>query len=143
MVAGRHTSDNVLSEGENMANAKKAGEFSFKATSVAYVLTEDGGGANHLDLDGTATGYGEVLGTLSLFGDGPMAQSGPASWVGTAYLDNGDLVESTGAGFFEKVGKHKWRVRSIMRGSTGAVFVTDGVISLKGRTYKGTMTPFE
>ena len=67
-----------------MANAKKAGEFSFKATSVAYVLTEDGGGANHLDLDGTATGYGEVLGTLSLFGDGPMAQSGPASWVGTA-----------------------------------------------------------
>jgi hypothetical protein len=126
-----------------MAEGKKSGEFSFKATSVAYVMTEDGGGANHLDLDGTASGYGEVLGTLSLFGDGPMAQSGPASWVGTAYLDNGDIVESTGTGFFERTGKHKWRVRSIMRGSTGLVYLTDGVISLKGRTYKGTMRLFD
>jgi hypothetical protein len=126
-----------------MAEGKKSGEFSFKATSVAYVMTEDGGGANQLDLDGTASGYGEVLGTLSLFGDGPMAQSGPASWVGTAYLDNGDIVESTGTGFFERSGKHKWRVRSIMRGSTGLVYLTDGVISLKGRTYKGTMRLFE
>jgi hypothetical protein len=84
-----------------------------------------------------------VLGTLSLFGDGPMAQSGPASWVGTAYLDNGDIIESTGTGFFERTGKHKWRVRSIMRGSTGLVYLTDGVISLKGRTYKGTMRLFE
>jgi len=126
-----------------MAEGKKSGEFSFKATSVAYVMTEDGGGANQLDLDGTASGYGEVLGTLSLFGDGPMAQSGPASWVGTAYLDNGDIVESTGTGFFERTGKHKWRVRSIMRGSTGLVYLTDGVISLKGRTYKGTMRLFE
>jgi len=126
-----------------MAEGKKSGEFSFKATSVAYVMTEDGGGANHLDLDGTASGYGEVLGTLSLFGDGPMAQCGPASWVGTAYLDNGDIVESTGTGFFERTGKHKWRVRSIMRGSTGLVYLTDGVISLKGRTYKGTMRLFD
>lgn len=126
-----------------MATGKKGGEFSFKATSVAYVMTEDGGGANHLDLDGTASGYGEVLGTLSLFGDGPMAQSGPASWVGTAYLENGDIIESTGSGFFERSGKHKWRVRSIMRGSTGLVCLTDGVISLKGRTYKGTMTLFD
>lgn len=126
-----------------MADGKKAGEFSFKATSVAYVMTEDGGGANHIDLDGTATGFGEVLGTMTLVGDAPMSQSGSTSWVGTAYLDNGDVVESTGAGFFERSGKHKWRVRSILRGSTGAVYVTDGVISLKGRTYKGTMTPFE
>ena len=126
-----------------MANGKKSGEFSFKATSVAYVMTEDGGGANHIDLDGTASGYGEVLGTLTLFGDGPMAQSGPASWVGTAYLDNGDIIESTGSGFFERTGKHKWRVRSIMRGSTGLVYLTDGVISLKGRTYKGKMTLFD
>jgi hypothetical protein len=126
-----------------MADAKKSGEFSFNATSVAYVMTEGGGGANHINLEGTATGFGEVLGTLSLFGDAPMAQSGPASWVGTAYLDNGDVVESAGEGFFERSSKHKWRVRSIMRGSTGAVYVTDGVISLKGRTYKGTMTPFD
>jgi hypothetical protein len=125
-----------------MADAKKGGEFSFKATSVAYVIT-DGGGANQINLEGKATGFGEVLGTLSLFGDAPMSQAGQSSWVGTAYLDNGDIVEGTGDGFFERSGKHKWRVRSIMRTSTGAVYVTDGTISLKGRTYKGTITPFD
>jgi len=123
-----------------MADGKKTAEFSFKATSVAYAMTEDGGGANYIDLDGTATGFGEVLGTLTLYGDAPMAQSGPCAWVGTAYLDNGDIVESTGSGFFERAGKHKWRVRAIMRGSTGNVWLTDGFISLKGRAYKGTMT---
>lgn len=126
-----------------MAAAKKTGGFSFKATSVAYVMTDDGGGANQINLDGKADGFGTVLGTLSLYGDAPMSQSGPCSWVGSAYLDNGDIVEGTGEGFFERAGKHQWRVRSILRTSTGAVLRTDGVISLKGRTYKGTMAAWD
>jgi hypothetical protein len=126
-----------------MATAKKSGGFSFKATSVAYVVTDDGGGANQINLDGRAEGFGTVLGTLSLYGDAPMVQTGRTSWVGTAYLDNGDLVEGAGEGFFEAAGKHRWRVRSILRTSTGAVYRTDGVISLKGRTYKGTVTAWD
>jgi len=125
-----------------MAKVKKNGEFSFKSTSVTYEEMV-GGGVVRLNLEGTASGFGTVLGTMSLFGDAPGAQSGESNWVGEAYLDNGDIVQGSGAGFFEKIGKHKWRVRSIVRVSTGALLLSDGVISLDGRSYKGSLTEWK
>jgi hypothetical protein len=126
----------------SMATAKKAGEFSFKSTGTTYVDAA-GGGVVHINLDGTATGFGTVLGTLSLESDGPGIETGRTSWSGEGYLDNGEVMQSTGEGFYERTGKHVWRVRSILRVSNGAIFTTDALISLKGRTYKGTMTPFD
>lgn len=125
-----------------MAKGKKQGEFSFKATSVTYDEGA-GGGVIALNLDGTAAGFGTVLGTMTLFGDAPGSQSGQSSWVGEAYLQNGDVVQGSGAGFFEQSGKHKWRVRSVIRTSTGAVLLSDGVISLDGRSYKGKLTDWK
>jgi hypothetical protein len=131
-------------EGSNsMAKAKKSGEFSFKSTGVSYMETQGGGGANQVNLEGSATGYGTVLGTLTFYADAPGSQTGQTSWVGTAYLDNGDLVTGSGEGFFESSGKHKWRVRSVMRTSAGDLLLTDGVVSLDGRSYKGTLTRWE
>lgn len=125
-----------------MAKEKKQGEFSFKSTGVTYEEVT-GGGVVRLNLEGTASGFGTVMGTMSLFGDAPGAQSGQSSWVGEAYLDNGDVVQGTGAGFFERSGKHKWRVRSVVRTSTGAVLLSDGVVSLDGRSYKGKLTDWK
>lgn len=121
-----------------MAKSNKNGEFSFKSTSVTYEEMA-GGGVVRLNLEGNASGFGTVLGTMSLYGDAPGAQSGQSAWAGEAYLDNGDVVQGSGSGFFQKSGKHKWRVRSIVRVSTGAVLLSDGVISLDGRSYKGTL----
>jgi hypothetical protein len=118
---------------------KKAAEFSLKSTSVTYNEIP-GGGETEVNLEGTATGFGTVLGTLSLWADGPGADSGRSSWVGSGYLENGEVVQGTGDGFFEKVGKHKWRVRSVVRVSSGALLLSDGVISLDGRSYKGMLT---
>jgi hypothetical protein len=126
-----------------MAKGKKAGEFAFKATSVTYEEMAGGGGAIQVNLDGKASGFGTVLGTMTLFGDAPGVQSGRSSWVGEAYLDNGDVIQGSGEGVFEQSGKHKWRVRSIVRTSNGTVLLSDGVISLDGRAYKGTLTPWE
>lgn len=125
-----------------MANAKKAIEFSFKSTSVTYEEVP-GGGATRINVEGTATGFGTVLGTLSFFADAPGAQSGRTSWVGDAYLDNGDQVQGASEGFWEKSGKHKWRVRGLLRTSTGTMYRSDGVVSLDGRTYKGTLAEWE
>jgi hypothetical protein len=122
--------------------SKKSGEFLFKSTGVTY-MEGDGGGASLINLEGTATGFGTVLGTLTLSGDSPGATTGRSSWVGTAYLDNGDEVQGTSEGFWEKSGKHKWRVRGVLRTSTGALYLSDGVISLDGRTYKGKMSAWE
>jgi hypothetical protein len=118
---------------------KKAAEFSLKSTSVTYNEIP-GGGETEINLEGTATGFGTVLGTMSLWADGPGADSGRSSWVGSGYLENGEVVQGTGDGFFEKIGKHKWRVRSVVRVSSGALLLSDGVLSLDGRSYKGMLT---
>lgn len=124
-----------------MAKGKnKGGEFSFKSTSVTYNEIPGAGGETAINLEGTATGFGTVLGTMSLWSDGPGAESGRSSWVGSGYLENGEVVQGTGDGFYERTGKHKWRVRSVVRVSTGALLLSDGVISLDGRSYKGTLT---
>jgi len=120
-----------------MATEKKAGEFSYTATGVTYAQLP-GGGVAHINMEGTATGFGTLLGTLSLFGDAPGAKTGRSSWVGTAFLDIGDEVQGSAEGFFESSGKHKWKLRGILRASTGAVFRSEGILSLEGRTYKGT-----
>lgn len=93
-----------------------------------------------MHLEGKATGFGTVIGTLSFFSDGPGALAGHTHWVGTAYLDNGDEVSSSSDGYWERSGKHKWRVRGILRTSTGTTYRTDGILSLNGRTYKGALT---
>ena len=49
-------------------------------------------------------------------------------------------VQGSSEGFYEPSGKHKWRVRGTLRTSTGAMFRSDGIISLDGRTYKGSLT---
>jgi hypothetical protein len=122
-----------------MPKADKAMEFSFKSTSITCAQLPDGGGVTHVNLEGTATGFGTVLGTLSFFADTQGAAGGRTHWVGTAYLDNGDEVYGASHGVWEKSGKHKWRVRGTLPTSTGAVYQTDGVISLDGRTCKGAL----
>jgi hypothetical protein len=123
-----------------MATAKKDAGFSFKSTGVTCAVTPGGGGVNSINFEGTATGFGTVIGTLSFFVDAPGAESGRSSWVGSAYLDSGDETFGVSEGFWEKSGKHKWRVRGMLRTSTGATYLSDGVVSLSGRTYKGTLS---
>lgn len=115
-----------------MALGKELGEFSFKITSVAY--TEEG--AAHLSVDGTATSYGTVLGTLILKGE-PEATTGTAKWIGEGFLDDGKVVRGTGDGTFEEIGKHLWRTRLIISVSDGATFASDGRVELASRSYTG------
>jgi hypothetical protein len=123
-----------------MAATKKTAEFSFKSTGVTCQDLPGGVGVNHINLEGTAAGFGTVIGTLSFFADQPGAQAGRTHWVGTAYLDNGDEVTSRSEGYWERAGKHKWRVRGVLRSSAGATYTSDGVVSLDGRSYKGALT---
>jgi hypothetical protein len=123
-----------------MATSKKSGEFSYTSTSVTFEQLPGGLGVSRINLEGTASGFGTVLATLSMFGDAPGGKTGRTSWVGSAFLDNGDEVQGTAEGFFEETGKHKWRLRGILRTSTGAVFRSEGVLSLAGRSYKGSFS---
>ncbi len=113
--------------------AKELGEFTLKATSVSYAAD---GTSISVDYDGTATGFGTVLGSL-IFQVQPGSKKGPCSWRGQGFLDNGDQLAATGEGVWEECGKHRWRVRSIVTISDGQVFSTDGEFDLASRSYNG------
>jgi hypothetical protein len=110
-----------------------------KSTGVTVSMAASGGGANHVNLEGTATGFGTVIGTLTFLADAPGAKSGRTTWLGAGYLDNGDTLQGSGDGVYAEIGKHKWRVRAIVRISNGSLLLSDGEVSLEGRTYKGTL----
>jgi len=121
-----------------MAVGKAVGEFSMKSTSVT-VSTSAGGVASQINLEGTATNFGTVIGTMTFVADAPGAKTGRTAWLGAGYLENGEILRGSGEGFFTDAGKHKWRVRSVLRISNGTVLLADGELSLKGRIYKGTL----
>ena len=115
-----------------MALGKEFGDFSFKITSVGY--SEDG--TAQINLDGTATSYGTVLGTLTLRGE-PGAKRGTATWRGDGFLENGDVVQGAGEGSWEEIGRHEWRTRLVVSVSDGETFASDGRLDLASRTYTG------
>lgn len=116
-----------------MAIGKEIGQFSFKLTSVGYPGDDP---SAQLNVDGTATGYGTVLGTLTLRGE-PGAKGGPATWRGDAFLDSGEMVHGVGHGVWEEIGRHKWRTRMIISVTDGQTFASDGQLDLATRSYSG------
>ena len=126
-----------------MAIGSAVGQFTFTTTSVGVVASANGGFVNQVNLEGTASGYGTVLGTLSFHVDAPGATSGRTTWLGSGYLENGDIIGSSGEGVFHAMGNHKWRVRSVVQISDGTVILTDGVMSLDGRSYQGDIHQWE
>jgi len=116
-----------------MAIGKEIGDFTLKSITTGYALE---GGIVQINLDGPATGYGTVLGTLTFRGE-PGAKSGPLSWRGQGFLDTGDTVTGTGEGTWEEMGKHKWGTRLIVSTSDGKCHASDGHLDLKTRTLSG------
>ena len=115
-----------------MALGKELGEFSLKITSVAYAQD----GSAYINVDGTATNYGTVLGTLIVKGE-PGATKGTASWVGDGFLDDGTVVRGSGEGTYEETGHHQWRTRLLITVSNGDTIASDGRIDLASRTFSG------
>jgi hypothetical protein len=122
-------------EGDIVAIGKELGEFSLKSTSTNYAQE---GGSVDITYDGTATGFGTVLGTLTLRG-GADAKSGPCSWRGQGFLENGEVVSGAGQGTWEELGKHQWRTRLIVATSDGRTHASDGKLDLKSRSLSGKM----
>jgi hypothetical protein len=92
--------------------------------------------------EGSAKGEGltgPALGTLTAVGDAPGAKSGTCSWAGASYLDSGEELNSKGAGTWEKIGTHKWRIRATTYFSDGRTMAAEGVIDLATRSFSGTL----
>jgi hypothetical protein len=118
-----------------MAIGKEIGKFTLKAVTTTYALD---GGSVQVNCDGTATGYGTVIGTVTFRGE-PGAKSGLLSWRGQGFLATGETVTGFGEGNWEESGKHKWRTRLIVSTSDGKCHASEGLLDLKTRTLSGKM----
>jgi len=120
-----------------MAAGKPTGEFSFKMVGMTNTSGPAGSVLVQVNFEGTASGFGAVFDTCTFIGGG---KDGTFSEVGSAYLENGDLLTGVGQGTYESKGKHRWTTSATMQISDGRRFANHGELDLAARTWKSTNT---
>jgi len=112
---------------------KQIGEYSLKFNSFRYSPGPAGSVIVEGNCEGTASGFGAVLGTLTAVG----GKGGTLGWCASAYLDNGDQLSGMGNGTYESVGKHRWRTQTIIQISDGRTISAEGEVDLATRSWSG------
>jgi hypothetical protein len=107
------------------AGNQQSGAYSFKFTS--FTLTPGPGGSIVIqgNCEGTATGYGTGLGTMTAVG----GNSGTVSWC-AAIFGKRRASLGCGSGTYEGSGKNRWRTQLVHQLSNGRRVVSDGEIDL-------------
>jgi hypothetical protein len=116
-----------------MASGKHLGEFSFKFTSLTITPGPAGSTIIGGNCEGTASGFGTILGTAAFVG----GKSGTYSYHAVAYLDDGEEVTGAGTGSYESNGKHRWKTGGVVHISSGGAVAAEGEIDLASRSWKG------
>ncbi len=116
------------------------GEFSLKHAGTTHAKTPDGELASYSNFSGTASGYGQVFGTLILIR--PLVEagstSGTCSWAAQAYLEDGSVLGGLGEGSWEQVpNEHIWKISMVTEVSNGDKVRSEGQISLETLEYTG------
>jgi hypothetical protein len=117
-----------------MAAGKQVGEYSFKFTSFTLVPGPAGSIPVQCNCDGTGTGYGTVLGSLTASG----GNSGTLTWYAQAFLENDDRRLISGSGTYDSAGTNRWRTQLVLQVSDGRRVVGSGEFELVSRSWSGT-----
>jgi hypothetical protein len=124
-----------------MPISSEKGEFSYSTTSSTFSERDAGGTQVEINVEGNATGFGQLNGTLVLIAPTPGANAGPVSFRGAAFLDTGEVVGTNAEGCWQQLeGEKKWRMRAINTNTEGQVFVSDGILDLAARSFNGTFS---
>ena len=121
-----------------MSIGKELGACSYTATSMTLIENADGSRTHQINYEGTAAGYGTVLATMRVHVP-PNATFGRGDWSAAAYLESGGQATGRAEIVWSELGRHQWRIRGFNLVSDGAVILSDGVIDLATRTFKGTL----
>ena len=118
-----------------MASGKQVGEFSLKASTLTFTPGPAGSVLVHVNLEGPATNFGTVLGTMTAVSAGQ--KSGTWSWCAVGYLDNGDNVTGNGQGTFNASGPNRWSTQGSILISDGRNIAVEGEMDLATRVWSG------
>ena len=121
--------------------AKSAGEFTLNHTGNAYAKNEDDVVVAYASYEGTATGFGTVMGTLAFPLPEQGATSGTVTWTGQGFPPDRDPSTSFGEGTWKQVdGRHAWKISMpALDVSDGTRLQTEGVVDLEAKTFNGQM----
>jgi hypothetical protein len=127
-------------KGRKVAIGETSGEFNYSVTSSTFERQAGGGSQVVINVEGTATGFGQANGTLTMVAPALGAAAGPGSYTGASFSDAGEVIGVTGEGCWQQLdGENKWRVRGINLTSNGGVILSDGTLDLASRTFSGTI----
>ena len=121
--------------------ADSIGTFELNHTGNVYAKNDDGVVVAYANYDGTASEFGNALGTLAFLLPEGGATSGAVSWTGQGFPPGAPWATSSGDGTWEQIeGKHAWKVTiPALVGSDGRVISSEGVVDLEARTFNGQM----
>ena len=110
---------------------------SFSFTWNTITFSEEGGDViATINIEGTAEGFGTVLGTLKCYGAG--TPSGTYEFLGVSFPEQGEQVIGRGQGEWQQVGPTRWESSQTTHLSTGDTVKGEGVFDLPNRTWAGT-----
>jgi hypothetical protein len=121
--------------------AESIGEFSLNFTGNVYGKNDDGVVVAYANYEGTATGFGTVMGTMSFPLPESGATSGTCSWAGQGFPPDRPWTSSSGDGTWTQVeGKYAWKISlPSLEISDGTRLRSEGELDLEARTFNGEM----
>jgi hypothetical protein len=122
--------------------ADSIGEFSFNHTGNAYAKNDDDVVVAFANYEGTATGFGTVMGTLAFPLSEQGATSGTVTWTGQGFPPDRPAYTSFGEGTWDQVeGSYAWKISlpSVEFSDETNSLRAEGVVDLEARTFNGQM----
>ncbi len=111
-----------------MELGKALGEFTLNTTSTTFSDSLEEG--IRINLDGTMSNGGNVLGTLTLRAEGPRNnETGMANWVGATTGKDGEIATNSGRGYYFKTGPGQYRLRLLTQEANGNCGLVEGQVT--------------
>jgi hypothetical protein len=121
--------------------ANSLGNFELNHTGNAYAKNDDDVVVAYANYEGTATGFGTIMGTLAFPLPEQGATSGTVTWTGQGFPPDREPSTSFGEGTWKQVeGSHAWQINvPVIEISDGTSLRSEGVVDLEAKTFNGQM----
>ncbi len=116
-----------------MAKGNELGDYSLRMTTVTVKPGLSGSVVLESNWEGSATGYGTVIGTAMMVG----ADRGTFTYYSVVYNDAGERFSGISTGVYESIGVNIWRTDATIRFNDGDNIIAEGTIDLACHTWKG------
>ena len=112
-------------------------DFSFNWNTITF-SESDGGVIATINIEGTADGFGIVLGTWTVHGAG--TPSGTYEMLAVSFPEAGEQVIGRGIGEWRQVAPDRWESSQTTSLSTGDSIKGEGIFDLPNRSWSGSFS---